>query len=150
MYKHILIGTEGSQLGDKAVTHGLALAKTVGAKVTVVTVTETWSPVDLALEASKNRHNPNPLLQFEAMAADAAKRILDAAAAKAKAAGVAAQMVHVANRHAAEGIIETAEKTGADLIVMASHGRRGINRLILGAQAYEVLSHCKVPALIVR
>ena len=150
MYKHILIGTEGSQLGDKAVTHGLALAKTVGAKVTVVTVTETWSPVDLALEASRDRHNPNPLLQFEAMAAGAAKRILDAAAAKAKAAGVACQVVHVPNRNAAEGIIETAEKTGADLIVMASHGRRGINRLILGAQAYEVLSHCKVPALIVR
>jgi nucleotide-binding universal stress UspA family protein len=58
--------------------------------------------------------------------------------------------VHVTNRHAAEGIIETAEKTGADLIVIASHGRRGINRLILGAQAHEVLSHCKVPALIVR
>ena len=150
MYKHILIGTEGSELGDKAVTHGLALAKTVGAQVTVVTVTETWSAVDLALEASKNRHNPNPLLQFEAMAAEAAKRILDAAMAKAKAAGVACQVVHVPNRHAAEGIIETAEKTGADLIVMASHGRRGINRLILGAQAYEVLSHCKVPALIVR
>ena len=74
MYKHILIGTEGSQLGDKAVMHGLALAKTVGANVTVVTVTETWSPVDVALEASRDRHNPNPLLQFEAMAAGAAKR----------------------------------------------------------------------------
>ena len=150
MYKHILIGTDGSELGDRALVHGLALAKTVGAQVTVVTVTETWSPLDLAFEASKNRDNPNPVLQFETMAANAAKRILDAAAAKAKAAGVDSKMVHVANRHAAEGIIETAEKIRADLIVMASHGRRGINRLILGAQAYEVLSHCKVPALIVR
>jgi nucleotide-binding universal stress UspA family protein len=100
------------------------------------------------MEARKQ--NPNPLLQFEVMAADAGKRILDAAAAKAKASGIAAQVVHVPNRHAAEAIIEAAEKTGADLIVMGSHGRRGINRLILGAQAYEVLSRCKVPALIVR
>jgi nucleotide-binding universal stress UspA family protein len=150
MYKHILIGTEGSEIGDRAVAHGIALARTTGAQVTVVTVTQAWSAVDLALEASKNRRNPNPVLQFEEMAAEGAKRILDAAAAKAKAAGVAYKVVHVANRHAAEGIIETAEKIGADLIVMGSHGRRGINRLILGAQAYEVLSHCKVPALIVR
>jgi nucleotide-binding universal stress UspA family protein len=148
MYKHILIGTDGSQLGDKALAHGLALAKTVGAQVTVVTATEPWSAFDMAMEAHK--HNPNPVLQFEAMAADAAKPILAAAIAKAKAAGVASQVVHVPNRHAAEAIIETAEKTGADLIVMGSHGRRGINRLILGAQAYEVLSRCKVPALIVR
>ena len=148
MYKHILIATEGSEFGDRALAHGLALAKTVQAQVTVVTVTETWSTADLMIEAKK--HNPNPLRQFEAMAADVAKRILDAAAAKAKAAGVACQVVHVANRHAAEGIIETAVKTDADLIVMASHGRRGINRLLLGSQAYEVLTHCKVPALIVR
>ena len=150
MYKHILIATEGSEFGDRALAHGLALAKTVQAQVTVVTVTETWSAVDLVLKASEHRHNPNPLQQFEAMAADVAKHILDAAAAKAKAAGVACQVEHVANRHAAEGIIETAVKTDADLIVMASHGRRGINRLLLGSQAYEVLTHCKVPALIVR
>ena len=150
MYKHILIGTDGSELGDRAVAHGLALAKTVQAQVTVVTVTETWSAVDLVLEVSEHRHNPNPLRQFQEMAADVAKHILDAAAAKAKDEGVACKVVHVANRHAAEGIIETAEKTGADLIVMASHGRRGINRLLLGSQAYEVLTHCKVPALIVR
>lgn len=150
MYKHILIGTDGSDMGDQALAHGLALAKAVEAQVTVVNVTESWSAIDLALEASKNRQNPNPLLQFEAMAADVAKRILDDAAAKAKAAGVPCKVVHVANRHAAEGVIETAEQAGADLIVMGSHGRRGINRLLLGAQAYEVLSRCKVPALIVR
>ena len=151
MYKHILIGTDGSELGDRALAHGLALAKTVQARVTVVTVTETWSAFDLAMEASKrNPPNPNPLQQFEEMAVAAAKRILDAALAKAKAAGIACEVAHVANRQAAEGIIETAEKTGCDLIVMASHGRRGIDRLLLGSQAYEVLTHCKVPALIVR
>jgi nucleotide-binding universal stress UspA family protein len=150
MYNHILIGTDGSGMGGRALAHGLALAKAVGAQVTVVTVTETWSAFDLALEVSKNRLNPNPLLQFEAIGADVAKHILDDAVTKAKAAGVPCKVVHVANRHAAEGVIETAEQTGADLIVMGSHGRRGINRLLLGSQAYEVLSRCKVPTLIVR
>jgi nucleotide-binding universal stress UspA family protein len=148
MYKHILIGTDGSELGDRALTHGLALAKTVGARVTVVTATEPWSALDMAMEARK--YASNPLLQFEAMAADVAKPILDAAMTKAKGVGVAGDVAHEPNRHAADAIIETAEKAGADLIVMGSHGRRGINRLILGAQAYEVLSRCKVPALIVR
>lgn len=150
MYKHILIGVDGSELGEHALAHGLALAKVLNATVTVVSVTETWSTIELALEASKDRHNPNPLLQFEKAAAAVAQRILDDAALKAKAAGVPYQLKHVANRKAAEGIIETAEKTGADLIVMASHGRRGLNRMLLGSQAYEVLTHSKVPALIVR
>ena len=148
MYKHILIGTEGSQLGDRAVAHGLALAKAEQARVTVVTVTEPWSAIDLVIEARK--HNPNPLRRFETMAAAAAKRILDAVAAKAKAMGVPCEVAHVPNKHAGEGIIQIAEKIGCDLIVMASHGRRGIDRLLLGSQAYEVLTHCKVPALIVR
>jgi nucleotide-binding universal stress UspA family protein len=56
----------------------------------------------------------------------------------------------VKNQHPAEGIIATAAERSCDLIVMASHGRRGMSRLLLGSQAYEVLSHCKVPALIVR
>lgn len=151
MYKHILVGTEGSELGDRALAHGFALAKEEGAKVTVVTVTEPWSAVDLALEATKrNSPNPNPVKQFEDMAAGAARRILDAASEKAKGMGVDCDVIHVPNKLAGEGIIDVAQKTGCDLIVMASHGRRGIDRLLLGSQAYEVLTHCKVPALIVR
>jgi nucleotide-binding universal stress UspA family protein len=150
MYKNILIGTDGSPLGDKAVDHGLALAKSMQAKVTIVTVTQHWSTLDLALEASKDRHNPNPLKQFEEMAADAAKHILNAATAKAKAANVPFEVRHVPNKYAGEGVIETADAIQADLVVMASHGRRGINRLLLGSQAYEVVSRSKVPVLIVR
>lgn len=153
MYKHILVGTEGSELGDRALAHGFALAKNEGAKVTVVTVTEPWSALDLALAASKHNSlnaNPNPLKWFEEMAAGVAKRILDAASAKAKDMGVDCDVVHVPNKLAGEGIIDIAQKTGCDLIVMASHGRRGIDRMLLGSQAYEVLTHCKVPALVVR
>ena len=76
--------------------------------------------------------------------------ILDAAAQKAKIAGIACGLVHVPDQHPAEGIIATAENKGCDLIVMASHGRRAVGRLLLGSQASEVLAHSKVPALIVR
>lgn len=148
MYKHILIATEGSELGNRAVEHGVALAKKVGATVTLVTVTERWSSIELAEVARK--HSPDPVHQLEAMAAAMAKQILDVAAAKAKAGGVVYDVVHVPNHHPSEGILETAEKKGADLIVMTSHGRRGIGRLLLGSQAYEVLAQSKVPVLIVR
>ncbi len=148
MYKHILIATDGSELATKAVEHGLALAKLAGARVTIVTVTEQWSSFDVAQDALQGRSDP--IGQFEAIMADNAKRILDAAAQGAKTRGVACELVHVSDQHPAEGIIATAADKDCDLIVMASHGRRGISRLLLGSQAYEVLTHCRVPALIVR
>ncbi len=148
MYKHILIATIGSELGDRVVAHGLALAKELKARVTVVHVTERWAPLDMARAARKG--DVDPVQQFEAIAAVYAKQILDAAAQKAKAAGVPCEVVHVPDKHPAEGIIATAQEKGCDLIVMASHGRHGIERLLLGSQAYEVLVHSKVPALIVR
>ncbi len=69
---------------------------------------------------------------------------------KAEIAGVAFDLVHVPDQHPAEGIIATAEKAGADLIVMGSHGRRTIGRLLLGSRVSEVLVHSKVPVLTVR
>jgi nucleotide-binding universal stress UspA family protein len=148
MYKHILIATDGSEIAERAVAHGLALAKEVKARVTVVTVTQAWSALDLAHEARLG--NTDPIRQFEDIAAASAKAVLDAAAKKAKTAGVACEFVHVADKHPAEGIIATVEKQGCDLIVMASHGRRAVGRLLLGSQASEVLAHSKVPTLIVR
>jgi nucleotide-binding universal stress UspA family protein len=148
MYKHILIATDGSELANRALNHGLALAKEVKAAVTLVTVTQPWSAFDMAHKAREG--NRDPLHQFEEIAAASAKSVLDAAGQKAKAAGVACELVHAADQHPAEGIIATAEKNGCDLIVMASHGRRAVGRLLLGSQAVEVLAHSKVPALIVR
>ena len=148
MYKHILIAIDGSALATKALEHGLALAKQDKARVTVVTVTEPWSPADIAHEVRQGR--PDPIGQFEEIAAVSAKKILDAATQRGAAHGVACDVVHVQDTHPAEGIIGTANLQGCDLIVMASHGRRGVSRLVLGSKAYEVLSHCKIPALIVR
>ena len=148
MYKRILIATDGSELAGRAVAHGLALAKEVKAPVTLVTVTQPWSAFDMAHKAREG--NRDPMRQFEEIAATSAKAILESAAQKAHIAGVACETVHATNQHPAEGIIATAEKNGCDLIVMASHGRRAVGRLLLGSQAVEVLSHSKVPALVVR
>jgi nucleotide-binding universal stress UspA family protein len=148
MYQHILIATDGSELANKAVAHGVALAKKLDVPVSVVTVTEAWSAFELA-QMSRDKC-PNPLSQYEEMATAAAANILEQAAQIAKSQGITCELIHVRDRHPAEGIIATAKDQGCDLIVMASHGFRGIDRLLLGSQANEVLTHSKVPALIVR
>ena len=148
MYQHILIATDGSELASKAVTQGVALAKELKAPVSMVTVTEAWSAFDLAHMARLG--NQNPIAQYEEMATTAANNILHKAAEIAKSQGVDCELVHVRDQHPAEGIIAAAKEKGCDLIVMASHGRRGIDRLLLGSQANEVLTHSRVPALIVR
>lgn len=148
MYKHILIATDGSELATKALEHGLALAKRDNAQITVVTVTEPWSPLDVAHEVRQGR--PDPVGHFEEIATAAAKRILDGAVQRANAHAVTCNVIHMKDQHPAEGIVAVAKDKGCDLIVMASHGRRGVSRLMLGSQAHEVLTHCSTPALIVR
>ena len=148
MYKHILIATDGSELATKALEHGLALAKQHGARVTVVTVTEPWSAMDMAHAARQGQ--TDPIGQFENISAAAANRILDEAIRRGSAHGLTCDRVHIPDQHPAEGIVSTVKDKGCDLIVMASHGRRGATRVLLGSQANEVLTHCSVPALIVR
>src|SRR5262245_32394270 len=148
MYQNILIATDGSELGGKAVTHGVALAKRLNVPVTMVTVTEGWSALELSRMARQGAKNP--VFQFEEMAAAAATNILDKAKQIANSQGVSCDTIHIQDQHPAEGIIAAAKAKGCDLIVMASHGRRGLDRILLGSQANEVLAQSKVPALIVR
>ena len=93
---------------------------------------------------------PNPVEQYEKMAADASNKILDSAKEAANQLGVSCECVHVSDQHPAEGILETATSKGCDLIVMASHGRRGVQKVILGSVANEVLGNANVPVLIIR
>jgi len=148
MYKNILIATDGSDVAERGVKHGLELAKSIGAKATIVTVTEMWDPRRMAADAW--RQNYNAVQEYDNAAAVAAKHILDAASAIASGLGVQAEVRHVANEHPADGIIKTATSGNFDLVVIASHGRRGINRLLLGSVAMEVVSQSTVPTLIVR
>jgi len=92
----------------------------------------------------------DPIGNYEALARSAAKRALDRAKENASAAKVDCECIHVPDKQPADGILATAEKIGADVIVMSSHGRRGIKRVLLGSVANEVASRSHVPVLIVR
>jgi nucleotide-binding universal stress UspA family protein len=148
MFKHILIATDGSELADKAVVQGLALAKALNAKATAVTVTEPWDALSMAAIAESQMRNP--IADFEERMAAGANRILRSVGAKAKELDVACATVHVKDRHPAEGIIETAQVQICDLIVMASHGRRGLAKLLIGSQANRVVTLSPVPVLVCR
>ena len=148
MYRKILIATDGSELAGKAVDQGVELAKTLGAAVTFVTVTERLSALDMAEEAQIGESDP--IGRYRELTDRTADAILAAAKTVGEKAGVACEGVHVGDSVPAEGIIEVAQKESSDLIVMASHGRRGLNRLMLGSQTAEVLAHSKVPVLVLR
>jgi nucleotide-binding universal stress UspA family protein len=149
IYSHILIATDGSEFANNGLDHGLALAKALGSKVTIVTVTEPWHTLELAREIQAHPGR-NPLDDFEKAAAAVAEKILNAAAAAATTTGVTAETAHIQGAHPAPGIISAAKDRGCSLIVMASHGRRGLQRLMLGSQAAEVVAHSEIPVLIIR
>lgn len=143
MYTHLLIATDGSSLADAAVAQGLALAKALKAKVTAVTVTEPL-PSILVGEAT----SAYPVEHYVSAARANAREVLARVTAAASGQGVSCDTVHVEDHFPAEGIIETAQARKCDLIVMASHGRRGLAKLFLGSQATRVLSASPVPVLI--
>lgn len=145
MYKHILIATDGSELAEKAVAQGLAIAKALGTKVTAINVSEPWvavAPGEVAMAF--------PIKDYDESVVANANRILSAVEAEATSLGVEYSTLHVKDQFPAEGIIETADKLGCDLIVMSSHGRRGLMRFLLGSQANKVLTHSTTPVLICR
>ncbi len=148
MYMHILIAIDGSELADKGLVQGLALAASLKSQVTVVTVSEPMSSGYDDIYGWSGAQGVTT--DYKQAMQERADKILKAAEAKAAAAGVAATGLHLAGRYAADGIIETARTKGCDLIVMASHGRRGLGRLLIGSQTTEVLTHTEVPVLVIR
>jgi len=148
MYNNILIATDGSDLAGRAVDHGLMLAKGIGASVLFVTVTDIWSSVEMASETV--RGTENPMKSYEDMVGALAQKILADAKSAADAAGMDCETQHVSDSSPADGIIEIANEKGCDLIVMASHGRRGINLALLGSQTAKVLALSKIPVLVLR
>lgn len=146
MYKHILVSTDGSEVAQKGVEHALSLAKSVGAKVTIVMVTERF-PLHASPEWIPG---PVEMAHYEAGQKEAATKVLAGAKAAADRLGVDAETVHVPEAQPAEAIVATANERHCNLIVMASHGRRGLRRLLLGSQTSEVLVSSSVPVLVVR
>jgi len=146
MYQHILLPTDGSELAHKAVTHGLSLAKSVGAKVTALIVEASFSVYDLP--SSKMLAVSHVFAEYGEQAKAHASKILNRVADEAKAVGVACDTVQATHDHPYEGIVETAKEKGCDLIVMASHGRTGLAAVVLGSVTTKVLTHTKVPVLV--
>lgn len=148
-YKHLLITTDGSDLANKGVENGLALAKALKARVTVFTVTQ---PFPYAPYIGPDMWTPaaGDIDEFDRLQNEAADKLLGAIVTEAKKLGVSAEPRKAAHSIAAEAIVEAAGAAGCDLIVMASHGRRGLSRLVLGSETAEVVAHSPVPVLVVR
>ena len=146
MYRHILIPTDGSQLAHKAVVHGLSLAKSVGAKVTALTVEASFNPSDVP--ASRVNLMSAAFEEYARHAREHAASILNGVADDAKAAGVQCETVQLIQDHPYKAIIAAAKDKGCDLIVMASHGRGGIAAIVLGSVTAKVLTHTSIPVLV--
>ena len=140
MYRHILIPTDGSELAEHGLAHGLALAKFLGAKVSVIFVLEPFSEMSgRFLEAVST---------YAALRKEQAKEVLDRVANAAKAAGVSCETIEVEHGQPHQAIIAAAEEKGCDLIVMSSHGRSGLSMLLIGSVTNKVLTQAKTPVLV--
>ncbi len=146
MTSKILIATDGSEITEKAVDEGLSLAKKLGAQAILLTVTERWS----AFEIARASRATNPIAQYEELAAKHATGILEAAGAKAKAAGIIYDAIHKADATPAEAIVGEAERRGVDMIVMASNNRKGLDKMLVGSQTLKVLALTDKPVLVYR
>lgn len=149
MYKSIVVGIDGSELATKALRHAVVLGKEMTAKLLVVTSTEPSVLVApgsefMAVDASA------VIPELDAAKAKSAEATLTEARELAAASGLTVETLHVPASIAADAIVTTANQRGADLIVMGSHGRRGLGRLLLGSQAAEVLAHSTIPVLVVK
>jgi nucleotide-binding universal stress UspA family protein len=145
MYTRILIPTDGSELAAKGVDHGLALAKALGIPASVVTVTVPLTGFafqGIVQAEAVDTYNDSVSKELEELE----KQIRE----KAAIAGVSIEFINETNLSPATAILETAQRSGCELIVISSHGRRGIKRIMLGSQTAEVLANSTIPVLIVK
>ena len=149
MFKHILLPTDGSKLSNKAVKQAIAFAKALGAKITAIHVVGDYHLV-LPDEGFIMPDVPALRKRFEAEEAVRAKKILDAVRKSASEAGVECDTVTATSDVPYETIINQATKFKCDLIIMASHGRRGLRGILLGSETQKVLTHSKIPVLVCR
>lgn len=150
MYRHILFPTDGSPISRRAAKHAIALAKASGARLTALHVIAPWNP-PVYPEATMA---PYPELylprEYEKAARKAATKTLGKVMAAAEAAKVRCDAAIVFATPVWKSIIAAARSKRCDAIVMASHGRRGIEGVLLGSETHKVLTHSKTPVLVCR
>ena len=147
MYRHLLAATDGSELSSLAVDHAIELARSLGAKLTLLHVAGQYPPPMLV---DGTVFPTLPQDEHDAAAARQSQQILDPCVARAEAAGVECAALHESDSAAWHAIIETAARAECDAIVMGSHGRGGLASLIMGSQTQKVLHHTNLPVLVVR
>jgi nucleotide-binding universal stress UspA family protein len=145
MFKHILIPSDGTDLSRKAVLYGVQLAKHCGAKVTAFTVSEPYRVA--AMEAVLIPVGED---QFDEESRRIADKALEQVRIAAEAAGVICDTIREVHDQPYRAIIDAAHAKDCDLIVMASHGRRGVSALLLGSETNKVLTHSTIPVLVYR
>jgi nucleotide-binding universal stress UspA family protein len=148
MYKHIMLPVDGTELSSKAVDECFALAKPIGAKVSVIHVVPHFHvtvPVGFTSDLVKQLENDR-----EKQYKQRGEKMVEELESRAKASGIDCDGTVVVGDNPYEEIIEQAEKTDCDLIMMASHGRSGLDALLLGSETAKVLTHTRIPVLIVR
>lgn len=147
MYRRILVATDGSTVSGKAVSHALGLAKAVGA-----TLTAFYAPPSFAIPVygDASLYDPGAKKDYAKVASRDAERVLAPIARKAAQAGVACDVVQATSDTPWKAILSAARAEKADVIVMASHGRQGVAALLLGSETTKVLTHSKIPILVVR
>jgi nucleotide-binding universal stress UspA family protein len=145
MYHHLLIPTDGSPLSMEAIQHGVELAQETGATVSFLTVIDPFHAITFEAEQIEDTRE-----SYYAHVRGLAESYLAQAEKVAETAGVKSNSICVEDNHPYRVIIRTAEEHACDLIVMASHGRRGISALVLGSETVKVLTHCAIPVLVYR
>ena len=145
MFKHLLICTDGSSLGNKAAKAGIELAQALGARVTAYHAIE-----QLLIYDEGYMMDQRTIESIEEGARAAGQKRVDAIGKMAKAAGVPFASVVTKASTAYEGIINAAKRRKCDVIFMASHGRRGLSKLMMGSVTQKVLAHSRIPVVVYR
>jgi len=147
MYEKILVATDGSTLSKKAVSSAIALAALTGASLFAIKIVprypQSYFEGGLALQAAE-------VGRIEKQWADEGQAVVDEVKKEAELQGVKTRALTVKSDVVSEAIISAAKKNKCDLIVMASHGRKGVKRLLLGSETHQVLTHSHIPVLVLR
>ena len=147
MYKHILVPTDGSPLSRAAAVSAVKLAHALGARITGLFAAPAATPVEYRGLLPVALRTPE---ENAAMLEKVAARYLGVIERAASAEGVPCEVIHVTDDFPADAIVNVAKKRKCDLIVMASHGRRGITGLLLGSETQKVLAHATMPVVVHR
>lgn len=146
-YRHLLVPTDGSELSARAMGHALELARALGARLTVFHV-QTAFPISLV--GVGELVDPATVEALMEAARAHSRQVLDDALTMARAAAVPAEGLSEEHPLPHQAIVAAAERLGCDLVVMASHGRRGLQGALLGSETQRVLNQSAVPVLVVR